>query len=205
VGQLQADWMDPKRTAILVIDMQNDFCSKKGASGKTGDYEFRCEAAKNLTKFLGATRAKRLPILHAKTVHSKWTDTPAWTARNKEGSNICRMGTWGTEWWEEFSELTPKSDEYVVVKHRYSALIGTDLDLVLRSRELKCVILAGVSTNWCVESTARDAYMLGYTTVVLSDCCASKSRELHASSLDVMGKVGVVITTSGEVLKAWEG
>ncbi len=203
MAKLQADWVDPKRTAILVIDMQNDFCSQKGASGKSGDYAFRCEAAENLTTFLGAARAKRVSILHVKTIHSEWTDTPAWLGRSKEGPNICRIGTWGSEWWEDFPELRPRNSEYMVIKHRYSAFIGTDLDLVLRSRELSNVILAGISTNWCIESTARDAFMLGYKTVVLADCTTSKTREMHASSLDIIGNGFGVVTTSPLVCKEW--
>ena len=116
---------------------------------------------------------------------------------------MCQVGTWGAELWEEFAELWPKQREYVVIKHRFSAFAGTDLDMVLRSRRIDSVVLTGVVTNFCIESTARDAVSLNYKVIVLADCTAAKNRELHEFSLDIIAQSFGTVTTSGKVVKVW--
>lgn len=79
----------------------------------------------------------------------------------------------------EFYEVSPLPEEIIVNKHRYSAFINTRLDSVLRSLRIETLIMTGVSTNVCVESTARDGFMLDYQIVMVQDACASYSRAAH--------------------------
>lgn len=190
--------------AVVVIDMQNDFCSEKSPATRGDDFEFKRETGTHLGKLLKETRGLNLPIIHVKTVHSEWTDTPTWLGRNNRSHLICRKDSWGQEWWDEFPENWPKQNEYVVTKHRYSAFIGTDLDLVLRSKRLESVLLTGVATGGCVDATAKDGFMMGYSIVVLSDCTAAKTRKEHEDALRIISPHHGILTTSEEVIGMWK-
>jgi ureidoacrylate peracid hydrolase len=193
---------DPAHAVVIVVDMQNDYCSEKG-SHKSQDYALKKRAAENIVSFLRKARSMKVRVIHVKTIHSEWTDSASWLSRSPQAGSICRPGTWGAEWWEEFPQIWPQEGEHVVVKHRYSAFIGTDLDLVLRSKGIHTVILTGNETNWCIESTARDAFMMGYDVVVVDDCVASRSGELHQSSLAIMKQGFVTVATSGDIFEKW--
>lgn len=195
---------DIPSVAVLVIDVQNDFCSPGGASAKKlEDGERKQQFGQNLVRFVNGARASNVKMIHVKTIHSEWTDNAVWISRNKAAPSVCRPGTWGAEWWEEFPEFHPRRNEYIVTKHRYSAFVSTDLDMVLRCTGVKTIVLAGVATNSCVESTARDAFMLGYRAIVLSDCTSASEVESHQAGLKAVdGKFGSV-ANSQEVLSVW--
>jgi len=112
---------------------------------------------------------------------------------------VCVEGSWGTE----FYQVQPTPADRVVIKHRYSAFIGTDLDLILRSQSIQTVILTGVGTHVCVESTARDGFQMDYDIVLLSDCTGSCPPESHNRALEVLGQHFAHVVTSKEILEAW--
>jgi ureidoacrylate peracid hydrolase len=116
---------------------------------------------------------------------------------DENGSLLCEEGTWGAEWYE----ILPEPGDAIVTKHRFSAFIGTDFDLILRAKGIESLILTGTRTNVCVESTARDAFMMDYYVVVLSDCTASGSEEAHQRGL--LGSFGDK-ATSAEVIAEWQ-
>jgi ureidoacrylate peracid hydrolase len=91
----------------------------------------------------------------------------------------------------------------IVVKHRYSAFIGTDLELMLKSRRLSTLILTGGGTGACVESTARDGFMLDYDIVVVSDCCGTTSLDDHEPALKRMARLCGTVVESKELLDIW--
>jgi len=90
-----------------------------------------------------------------------------------------------------------------VIKHRYSAFINTRLDSVLRTYKTKNLILTGVGTNVCVESTARDGFMMDYNIVFTSDCTAAGSPSLHASTLENMRLHFGTVASAEEIIAAW--
>jgi ureidoacrylate peracid hydrolase len=112
---------------------------------------------------------------------------------------VCVEGTWGCD----FYGVAPQPGERVVVKHRYSAFHGTDLDLILRARGVRTVLLGGISTNVCVESTARQGYMLDYEIVFLADCCAAYSPEEHEAALRNITQHFGDVANEPEVVAAW--
>jgi ureidoacrylate peracid hydrolase len=190
--------------AVVLIDVQNDFCSPRGASAaKIQDIKPRQDFGIALEKFVKGARATGVKIIHVKTIHSEWTDNPVWLSRNKNAPNVCRMGSWGAEWWEEFPGFHPKSGEYIVTKHRYSAFVSTDLDMVLRCTGVKTIVIGGVATDTCVESTVRDAFVLGYKVVALSDCSRSKDDASHEASLKTIRERFGSVAKSDEVLAIW--
>jgi ureidoacrylate peracid hydrolase len=192
----------PRQAALLVVDMQNDFCDSRGSLAVAGADPSMIQAmAPRLLRLLDSTRAAGLPVIHVRTIHSRWTDSESWLGRLKGRGPICSPDTWGSEYYPGF---TPLASEYVVTKHRYSAFVGTDLEQVLRALGRRSVIMTGEATNVCVESTARDAYMRDFFVAFTSDCTASTSREAHDATLYTMGKHFGTVLTSDDVIGAWQ-
>ena len=193
----------PAKSAVIVVDVQNDFCQPDGALGRAGAPTGAAMAMiPNLQRLLGAARAVGAPVIFIQTVHEDATDSDAWTIRMGGGASACcRKNTWGGE----FTEVAPLPDEPVVVKHRYSAFINTRLDSILRTLKIETLVMTGVSTNVCVESTARQGYMLDYHIVFLSDCTAAYSEAEHEGALYNMRTHFGLVATSGDVIAAWNG
>jgi ureidoacrylate peracid hydrolase len=194
--------LTPAKTAVIVVDVQNDFCRAEGALGKAGaPTAAAMEMIPNLQRLLAGARAIGAPVIFIQTIHTAATDSEAWTYRmNGAVGNCCRKDTWGAE----FTEVAPVGDEPVVIKHRYSAFINTRLENVLRTLKIENLIMTGVSTNVCVESTARQGYMLDYNIVFLSDCTAAYSQEEHDGALYNMRNHFGVVATADDVLAVWK-
>ena len=201
---------DGRNTALIVVDMQNDFCDSNGALARSGSDPSMIQAmAPRLLGLLDSARRVKLPIVHVRTEHSPWTDSAAWLGRHQDRPRtVCFPGSWGAEYFPGFE---PRSDpsrepgchEFVVTKHRYSGFVGTDLDLVLRSHGIQTVIMTGEATNVCVESTARDAFMRNYRVEFVSDCTASTVQSAHDATLFTMARHFGKVVTSAEVMSAW--
>ncbi len=101
-------------------------------------------------------------------------------------------------------DSNPLPGEFVVRKHRYSAFVSTDLNLTLKSRDIRTLIMTGVSTNVCVESTARDGFMRDYYVVLLKDCTAASSEEDYNGTLRNIARFFGEVTDSSDVLRCWE-
>jgi ureidoacrylate peracid hydrolase len=171
----------PERSVLLVIDVQNDFCDAAGAFGRAGHDLTHVQAAvARLVAFVAAARGARVPVVWVRTQHDRWTDSPAWLDRKaRAGGQICRTGTWGADWYR----VSPAPDECVVVKHRYSAFVGSRLPVVLRALGRSTLLLGGVTTNVCVESTARDAFMRDYEVVLVEDCSGALTKGEHDAAV----------------------
>jgi ureidoacrylate peracid hydrolase len=181
--------------AVLVIDVQNDFCHESGAFGRLGfDIGPVQSSVRALGGFLKAARQTDVPVIFIATLHSEWTNSEAWLKRGpRRRDELCAVGTWGAE----FYQLAPASGEPVIIKHRYSGFVNTDLETVLRARERRSVLVTGVSTTICVESTARDACMRDYHVVLAEDCCGALSRAEHeATPHNVRGYFGRVLDSN---------
>ena len=195
---------DPKVAALLVIDMQNDFCHPQGISGKRGrQLTMSIEMAPRLEAFIKQCRHACMPVIFVKTIHYPWTDSPSWVRRldKDSGDSVCRPGTWGAEF---YAGIQPEEGEIVITKHRYSAFLGTDLDLILRSSGIRSLLISGVGTNVCVESTLRDGYMRDYYIVLLEDCVGATNQELHQATLRNVTLHFGTVSNSNEVLKLWK-
>jgi ureidoacrylate peracid hydrolase len=193
--------IDPAKAVVIVVDVQNDFCHPAGAlaaaGAPTGDAQAMLPA---LQRLLDAARASGTRVVFLQTVHEDATDSEAWRGRSlNQSAPICRSGSWGIE----FTDVAPLDDEPVVVKHRYSGFVNTRLESVLRTLRAETLIMTGVSTNVCVESTARHGFMLDYHIVLVEDCCAAYSRAEHDGALyNVRTHVGTV-ASSATITEAW--
>ncbi|MHA1712747.1 MAG: cysteine hydrolase family protein [Candidatus Ranarchaeia archaeon] len=205
------DILDPAQCALLVIDLQNDFCSPNGVLAKRGaDMTAIVKMAPLLADFLMYCRSRqpKVKIIHIITHHSEWTNSKPWMRRYKgiasELRRICVPGTWGADIYERHDELRPQHNEAVIIKHRYSAFVNTDLDLILKAQQIRTLLVTGVSTNVCVESTARHGHMLDYHIVFLRDLTASTDADLYTSTLqNIQLNFGYVIS-SADLRERWE-
>jgi ureidoacrylate peracid hydrolase len=194
---------DPRLAALLVVDVQNDFVSPEGSAGKRGeDVSAALAMMPNLIGLIEAARRVGLTIVYIRTTHSEWTDTASWIYRSsqKSGLSTCREGTWGAEFYEG---IFPRASERVVIKHRYSAFINTDLNTVLKARGIQSVLVCGVATNVCVETTARDAYMFDYYVTVIDDCSAAYDARLHMATLENIRRHFGLVASSAEIGGIW--
>ena len=193
--------VDPAKAVIVVVDVQNDFCRPDGALGRAGAFTADAMAMiPTLERLLDAARAGGTRVVWLQTIHEDATDSDPWRGRRLNASaDICRKGTSGID----FTGVAPLADEPVVVKHRYSGFVNTRLDSVLRTLHAQTLIMTGVSTNVCVESTARHGFMLDYNIVFVDDCCAAYSREEHEGALYNMRTHFGTVAPADAVIDAW--
>jgi ureidoacrylate peracid hydrolase len=190
--------MTPAKTAIIVVDVQNDFCHPEGGLARIGaDVSMMKEMMPNLHELLHAARKYEVPIIFIQTFHEKVTDSEVWTVI--AGEDLCRTGSWGAE----FYEVAPQSTEIIVNKHRYSAFINTRLDTVLRTMKIETLVMTGVSTNVCVESTARHGFMLDYNIAFVKDACASTSRTAHDMTLENIDRYFGSVVSVNQLIEVW--
>jgi ureidoacrylate peracid hydrolase len=186
----------------MVIDVQNDFCHPEGAQAKQGkEISAMTAVVPNIITLIEEGRKARLQILFIRACHNKFTRSEAW--ENKKGGpdvpHLCDEGSWGAD----FYMIKPLPDEHIIFKSRYSAFIGTDLDIILRCTGIKTLILSGVTTNTCVESTARQGFMMDYNIVFLEDCTATHYIEEHKAALNNIEQNYGFVTSSTELFKIW--
>lgn len=197
--------IDLAHTAVIVIDMQNDYCAEGGFVSKKGTDMSSVKAMiPELQQFLAEARGKQARIIFIQMVTTESDlSGPAKDRLLRIGvanrSGI--KGSWGAEF---IPEIRPEPNDLVIAKNRYSAFIKTDLDKQLRDMDVKTLIITGVATNVCVESTARDGYMLDYYVVIPDDLIACADEKLQQNSLHNLGYYFATVTTSKEILQAWE-
>ncbi len=194
--------IDPTKAVIIVVDVQNDFCHPDGAIGRAGaPTDDAMAMLPTLQRLLDAARANGTRIVWLQTIHEDATDSDPWRGRSlNKSADICRKDTWGID----FTEVAPLPDEPIVIKHRYSGFVNTRLDSVLRTFKAETLIMTGVSTNVCVESTARQGFMLDYHIVFVDDCCAAYSREEHEGALyNIRSHFGTVASADA-LIDAWQ-
>lgn len=196
---------DPQWACLLVVDVQNDFVSPKGSAAQRGDDVSAAQAmVPRLTRLIEEARRVGLTIVYIRTTHSEWTDTPSWIYRKSQEKTLgtCREGSWGAEFYDGIS---PLPDERVVIKHRYSAFINTDLNTVLKAKGIQSVLVTGVATNVCVETTTRDAYMFDYYVTMVEDCAAAYEPRLHEGTLENIRRHFGLVASSQEIAQTWQG
>lgn len=193
----------PDRAALIVVDMQNDFCDPTGLVHQVYRFDVSAGAAllPTLCRLIDAARAARVPVIFTRMVNDAGTESPAFRGRRlvAGGTAVCRSGSWGAELWQ----LRLEASDLVIDKHRHSAFHGTDLDLRLRSLGKESVVLTGVNTNVCVEATARDACALDYWPIVVSDATGAYTPEEHRAGLHNVDTYFGVVVVAAEVLEAW--
>ena len=203
--------VQPEHSAVLIVDVQNDFCAEGGALHREGrDLSLVQAMVPRLARFLEAARAARVPLVWIRNVYNtdaNWYLSEVWleqAMRRRKGNYVenpvCQPGAWNGD----FYHVRPRPDEVIVTKHRYGAFESTDLDLTLRSRGIRAVIMTGVATNVCVETTARQAFLRDYYVVFTSDCTATYTRAEHEATLHNIDLFFGQVAVSDEIVACWE-
>jgi nicotinamidase-related amidase len=183
---------DFKKSCLLVVDMQNFFLNPQSPTFTPGGLAI----LPNISKLIQAFRKKKLPVIFTAHVHK---------SKELDGGIL----GW---WWEGMvientkdaeihSNSAPLPEEKIIHKHRYSAFYNTDLEIVLRCLKVTDLVITGVMTNLCCESTARDAYFRDYRVFFLLDATGTINEELHLATLKNLAFGFAYVTPTEEVLQ----
>ncbi len=209
--------IDANKTALLIVDMQNDFCCKGGWMDLIGiDVSPNRKPIEPLQQLITAFRTQALPIvwvnwgvrkdllnispsvLHAHNPHTLTHDLGKAIPGSR--SEVLNKGSWGAE---VVDELHPGEQDIQITKHRFSAFWDTETDAILRNLGIKTLLIGGVNMDQCVMTTLEDASFLGYDTILVEDCTATTSPEycVQAVLYNVKLLFGFV-TRSGAIINA---
>ena len=175
---------DPKKSALLVIDMQKNFAWAAN------------DIVSTILGLIDVSRAQGIPVVFSRHGHLH---------PDREGGMLelwwGHLLEYGSEAWRFLDEIQPLSGEVIIEKNRYSAFHATDLDERLRSQGIEDLIITGVLTNCCCETTARDGFIRDYRVFFLSDATAAADEELHAASLMNLAYGFAYVISSEELLR----
>jgi ureidoacrylate peracid hydrolase len=184
--------VNPRHTALVIVDMQNDFVADEGLIAREGrDVSQAKEMAKHLPELIKTARAAGVFVVFVRNVYTSdhnfylsdvWLEQ---AARKRAGGYtripVCEAGSWGGDF---YGKVRPQPHDPIVTKHRYSAFYNTDLETILRANGIRTVVLTGVVTNVCVETSAREAFVRDYYVVVVRDGTAAYVQADHDMTLN---------------------
>lgn len=202
-----AERVDPAHTAVLVVDVQNDFCAPGGYIDSVlgRDVSGSLPVAEAIAELLDAARGAGVPAIWVKAVYDfRYLSAPMLTKIREMGLEhavCCAEGSWGADWFA----IRPGEGEPEIVKHRYSAFVGTPLEAMLKRRGIRTLVITGVATNICIDSTLRDAFLRDYYVVVPSECVGSANRALHEATLQNVDFLFGDLTGGKEIAEIWAG
>ena len=192
--------VNPAHTALVIVDMQRDYCCEGGILDKMG---FCLDAPKSLVprlkQFVEQVRKAVRPIIHLRMTLIPYLRSPAMQEHyERVGLAKPRHPS-----YSDFYEILPAGDEVVIPKYRYSGFVSTYLEQFLRGNDIKTLVVTGLATNVCVESTIRDGFMLGYAIVVPADLTEGTSPEAKEWSLKTIDTFFGEVVSSEDLLKCW--
>jgi ureidoacrylate peracid hydrolase len=194
-----------ENTALLVIDMQNGFLEAGGSMAAIGlpHTELRPALAGCVT-LVAAARAAGVPVIFTRYVYlPDYSDAgllPTVLVPAMKEANALTAGSWDAE---IVGELEPAAGDVIIDKARPSSFYGTRLEPVLTNNQIRSLVICGVTTNICVETTARDAGQRDYLVHVISDATAEFDQERHAHALNTIGFTFGWVNTVDDVVSAW--
>lgn len=201
----------PAHTALVVVDMQNDFCAVGGMVEKGGrDVSAVQDMAGRLPGLIESARGAGVLIVFVRSVLSSDRNfylSDAWleqAARMQGGGYtsfpVCADGSWEGDY---YGDVRPREGDVVVTKHRYSAFHDTDLDTILRANHIRTIVVTGVSTDVCVETAVRDGFNRDYYVVPVGDGTAAYSQDVHETTLKRIDRFFGEVTTIRELCAIW--
>ncbi len=215
--------IDPGTTAVIVVDMQNDFGAEGGMFARAGiPIADIATVVEPITQVLGAARRAGMKVIYLTMQfepdlsNAGAPDSPNFLKHKVLGvgdvvaapdgreSRTLVKGTWGSE---ILAELTPEEGDIVVAKHRYSGFFETELDAILRQHGIESLVFTGCTTSVCVDSTLRDAFYRDYRCLLLNDSTSEPigsdlARSNHEASLLVIETLFGWVSDSRSLLRA---
>lgn len=193
------------KTALIVVDMQNSFCADDGGCGKTGLPIRNLQAAiQPCVNLVAAARAAGIPVIYTRYMYRPdYADGGVLIKHllpELKETQALQAGTWDIE---VVPELTPQSNDFIVDKNRPSSFYATNLETILNGLDVDSLVVCGVTTNCCVESTVRDASHRDYKTFVVQDAVAELDDERHQVALKSMAMLFANLVTVADVEGAW--
>jgi ureidoacrylate peracid hydrolase len=190
---MNKDWLSPNRTALLLIDMQADFAK-----------DITAPAIKNAMILTDAARAAGVMCVFVRLITHEKDETPflhEWNIRRASNDPpLCREGTPGAE----FVGPQPLGGEMVFSKKRYNAFIGTGLDAALRGHAIDTLVVAGLTTECCIDSSVREAFERDYHVFVVRDATACYEPDLHHAALKALGLNCAKIANTADIVGLWK-
>ena len=201
----QAGVLSPARTALLVIDMQRDFCASDGYMHRLGcDLDRLRAPIAPLQRVLDAARQAGLTVIHTREGYAHdLSDLQPWKKAGATNEAIGSQGPLGRalvrgeHGWDFIEELQPGPGEAVYDKASYGAFVTTTLGRDLAAKGIDSAILTGVTTDCCITSTLREALDRGIDCMVVEDCVTASSKERHEAALTIIRAAGGVFGTLG--------
>lgn len=196
-------FIDPQRTALIVIDIQKGFCDPESRMEKSGVGTANQRAIiPDVLKLVDFAHERGMPVLWSQQVHfpddvtRKRRSIPS--HQDKQKWTPCLRGTWEVDFMPE-AEAAIGPDDYVVEKHRASVFFETTLDAKLRMLGAEQVIVSGCNTDFCVETTIRDAYYRDLDVIVVEECVASPRKQFHEDTLAKVRTYFGAVVSLGEL------
>jgi biuret amidohydrolase len=194
----------PETTALLVIDIQNTYLEDKGTPEETVQWgpfydRMRSTVIPNTDRLMAECRARGVEVIFARIACQKDDGRDRSLSQKKPGFNYLLLPK-DREDGQIVPELAPQGDEIVVTKTTDSALTGTNLRMLLHNMGIKDVVVAGIFTDQCVSSSVRSLADESFGVVVVDDCCAAATMELHHRELEIINMIYCHVVQLDEAL-----
>lgn len=196
--------LDPAETALLVIDIQNTYLEPKADPAENERWQpfferMRETVIPNTAHLIEACRARGVEVMFARIACLKTDGRDRSLSQKKPGFNYLLLPK-DREDGQIVSELAPESDEIVILKTTDSALTGSNLRILLHNMGIKNVVVAGIFTDQCISSSVRSLCDESFNVVVVEDCCAAATMELHQHELEVINMIYCHVVQLDDVL-----
>lgn len=202
---LKPEWIAPERTALLLVDYQVDFGAPDGEMARRGADIGPAQAALEKARLLlEAARAGHVRVVFVRLLNKPGAETPVTReAKARHGDDsppVCLDGTPGAD----FTGVHPAPGEAVVTKTMFSAFFGTGLDRMLHAEGVDTLVLAGLTTECCMASTAWGAFERDFHLFIAADACAAYEPGLHAGTLEALKLSGAILAGAADFAASWK-
>lgn len=196
--------LDPKTTAVLVVDIQEIYLQPKDTAEETARWQpfydrMRGTVIPNTARLIADARRRGVEVMYARIACNKLDGRDRSLSQKKPGFNYLLIPKDNPE-GQIVAELAPQGDEIVVIKTTDSALTGSNLRFLLHNMGIRDVIVAGIFTDQCISSSVRSLCDESFGVVVVEDCCAAATMELHNRELEIINMIYCHVVTLDEVM-----